>query len=214
MVEIFNVFLYIILSKLSIFFCLKYFSFSAKFTITFGYIKSPENIGEYLMKQQTLVLIKPEAMQKNLTGYVLNKLAERELQIVGIKPVKVSKELAEEHYKQLKNKPFFPELIEYIQGGGYGINNLIAIVYEGENAIQVVREVAGATNPEEAKPTSIRGSFGRITTKGVFENVIHASSSPEDAETEVKLWFSPTELMNVIYPIKITNISKNETVWE
>jgi nucleoside-diphosphate kinase len=151
------------------------------------------------MKEQTLVVIKPEAMQKKLTGYVLNKLAETDLKIVAIKPVKVSKELAEAHYQQLKSKPFFPELIEYLEGKSYGIDFLIALVYEGENAIKVVRDVAGATNPEEAKPTSIRGAFGRITTKGVFENVIHASSSIEDAEREIKLWFNQDELMSVIY---------------
>jgi len=166
------------------------------------------------MIQQTLVLIKPEAMQKKIIGHVLNKFAETDLRIVGMKPVKVSKELATEHYKQLKDKPFFPTLIEYIQGKNYGIDNLIAIVYEGENAIAVVREVAGATNPEEADPTSIRGAFGRITTKGIFENVLHASSSIEDAEAEIKLWFSANELINTIYPTKkISNISKDETVW-
>jgi len=166
------------------------------------------------MKEQTLVLIKPEAMQKKLTGFVLNKFAEKNLEIVGIKPVKVTQKLAEKHYKQLKDKPFFPELIDYIQGANYGIKYLFAIIYEGENAIKVIREVAGATNPEEAAPTSIRGSFGRITTKGVFENVVHASSSTEDAELEIKLWFSPSELMSTIYPTKKETISNEETVWE
>jgi len=191
--------------------------FFAKFTK----IKISDKTAKYslileqiFMNQQTLVLIKPEAIQKKLTGYILNKLAEKDLKIVGIKLVKVSKELAEEHYKHLKNKSFFKELINYIQGGDYGVEHLIAIVYEGENSIQIIREIAGATNPEEATPTSIRGSFGRITKNGVFENVIHSSSSIEDAETEIKLWFSASELVNTIYPIKKINISKEEIIWQ
>ncbi len=165
------------------------------------------------MSEQTLVLIKPDAIQKNLTGYVLNKLAETGLNIVGIKAVKVSEKLAKEHYRQLKDKPFFQELIDYIQGKMNDISSIIAIVYEGENAIKVVRQAAGATNPEEANPASIRGAFGRITTKKVFENVIHASSSPEDAEFEIKLWFSPHELVSQKFSTKTKNICKDETVW-
>jgi nucleoside-diphosphate kinase len=165
------------------------------------------------MIQQTLVLIKPEAMQKKLTGYVLNKLAESDLKIVGIKLMHVTEELAEKHYIALKDKPFFLELIHYLQGTDYNVDHLIAIVYEGENSISVIRQLAGATNPEEAEPTSIRGSFGRITTTGVFENVIHASSSLEDAEAEIKLWFKPNELTNCIYPIKKVNTDKEKIVW-
>lgn len=167
------------------------------------------------MKQQTLVLIKPEAIQKKIIGHVLNKFADDdEIEIVGIKQVIVTKELAEKHYEQLRNKPFFPGLIDYIQGKKYGIKCLIAIVFEGENCIERVRNIAGATNPEEAKPTTIRGAFGRITTKGVFENVVHASSSLQDAESEIKLWFSPSELVSTIYPTKKITISNQETIWE
>src|SRR5204863_3961755 len=103
-----------------------------------------------------------------------------------------------------KEKPFFPELINYIQGKMYGdeYQRVLAMVYRGENAIQKVRDIAGATNPEEADSTSIRGAYGRITTKGVFENVIHASSSSFDSEREIKLWFRPDELVTSMYPTK------------
>jgi len=91
---------------------------------------------------------------------------------------------------------------------------VVAMVYRGDNAIKKVRDISGATNPEEADPTSIRGAYGRITTKGVFENVIHASSSPEDSEREIKLWFKPAEIVGQLYPTKKTIIDKHEElVW-
>ena len=166
--------------------------------------------------QNTLVLIKPDGLKKSLTGNILTKLAETRLIIVGAKVVSVSKELAEQHYIHLKDKPFFPDLLNYIQGKMYGegYQRVLAMVYRGENAIQKVRDIAGSTNPEEADSTSIRGAYGRITTKGVFENVIHASSSPVDAEREIKLWFKPPEIVGNIYPTKKSVIEKHEElVW-
>lgn len=167
------------------------------------------------MKEQTLTLIKPEAMQRKLIGSILNKFAEKnsDLEIVGLKLIEVTKSLAEKHYESLKDKSFFQMLIDYICSGSYGIKYLIAIVFEGENCIDAVRKTAGATNPEKADPMSIRGAFGRITTDGVFENIIHASSSQEDAEKEIKLWFLPTELRSNIYPTKKVNVSKDDIVW-
>lgn len=164
----------------------------------------------------TLVLIKPDGLKKSLTGNILTKLAETRLIIVGAKVVSVSRELAEQHYIHLKDKPFFPELLDYIQGKMYGeeYQRVLAMVYRGEDAIQKVRAIAGATNPEEADSTSIRGAYGRITTKGVFENVIHASSSPGDSEREIKLWFSPEEIVGKIYPTKKALVEKREvTAW-
>lgn len=154
--------------------------------------------------QNTLILIKPDGLKKSLTGNILTKLAETKLIIIGAKVVKVSRELASEHYIHLKDKPFFPELLRYIQGEMYGedYRRVLAMVYRGPDAIKKVRDISGATNPEEADSTSIRGAYGRITTKGVFENVIHASSSVEDAEREIKLWFKPEELVSPIYPSK------------
>jgi nucleoside-diphosphate kinase len=165
--------------------------------------------------QHTLILVKPDGLKKSLTGNILTKLAETKLVIVGAKVVRVSKELAEAHYTHLKDKPFFPELINYIQGEMYGddYKRVLAMVYRGENAIKKVRDIGGATNPEEADSTSIRGAYGRITTKGVFENVIHASSSVEDAEREIKLWFKPEEIVFPIYPSKSVSHTVTEKVW-
>ena len=163
--------------------------------------------------EQTLVLIKPDGLKKSLTGNILTKLSETRLIIIGSKVVKVSRELAEEHYKHLKAKPFFEELIVYIQGKHHDCERVLALIYKGKNAIQLVRSIAGATNPEEAEPTSIRGAYGRITTKGVYENVIHASSSPEDAEREIKLWFQPEEIVVNLYPT-VKRTKKNMQVLE
>jgi nucleoside-diphosphate kinase len=160
--------------------------------------------------QNTLILIKPDGLKKSLTGNILTKLSETRLTIVGARVVSVSKELAEQHYISLKDKPFFPELINYIRGEIYGeeYRRVMAMVYRGQDAIKKVRTISGATNPEESDSTSIRGAYGRITTKGVFENVIHASSSDEDAEREIKLWFKPDELVGEIYPSKVVTLDK------
>ncbi|MBN1822980.1 MAG: nucleoside-diphosphate kinase [Endomicrobiales bacterium] len=167
--------------------------------------------------EQLLVLVKPDGLKKSLTGNILTKLSEAKLVIVGAKVIQVSKELAEEHYKQLKDKPFFQELINYIQGKLHGssYSRVLALVYQGENAIAKLRHLAGATNPEEADPVSIRGAYGRITTKGVYENVIHCSSDPVEAEREIKLWFRPDELVIKPYPTKKTTIKNCDiTVWD
>ena len=141
------------------------------------------------MKEQVLVLIKPDGMKRALAGYVLMRLAETKLEIVAIQMVKVSQKLAAEHYKHLKDKPFFEQLIQYLSGNLHEQKNVMALIYRGENAVKKCRDLAGATNPEEANPASIRGSCGRITTKGVFENVLHVSSNRKEAEREIKLWF-------------------------
>lgn len=166
--------------------------------------------------QQTLVLIKPDGLKKSLTGNILTKLSETRLIIMAAKVVCPSTALAEEHYSHLKDKPFFQELIKYIQGGLHGepYNRVMALVYQGEDAIQKVRKLAGATNPEEADAVSIRGSYGRITTAGVYENVIHASSNPSEAEREIKLWFKPDEIVSPLYPVKkVKTTDTTETLW-
>ena len=154
--------------------------------------------------EQLLILIKPDGVKKSLTGNILTKLSEARMLIIGAKTVKVSKELAEQHYYQLKDKPFFGELVDYIQGKVYSEpwDRVLAFVYQGEDAIARMRKIAGATNPEEADPISIRGAYGRITTKGVYENVVHCSSDPSEAEREIKLWFKPEEIVKRIYPTK------------
>ncbi|MBU0615828.1 MAG: nucleoside-diphosphate kinase [Nanoarchaeota archaeon] len=166
-----------------------------------------------MAKEQCLVLIKPDGLVKSLTGDIISKLSETELKIMGAKIVQVTKELAEEHYQQLKNEKFFDELIRYIMGE-YHTKRVMALVYEGENAIEKVRRIAGATNPEQADPISIRGKYGRITTSGVFENVVHASDSPASAEREIKLWFRPDEIVHTIYPTEEKEIKTPKLIWK
>jgi nucleoside-diphosphate kinase len=164
--------------------------------------------------EQTLIIIKPDGLVKSLTGNILSRLSEAKLIIVGARAVKVTRDLAEEHYGHLKAKPFFNELVRYFMGEQHDINRVVAFVYQGEDAIKKIRDIVGDTNPELANPVSIRGAYGRITTAGVFENVVHASSSREDAEKEIKLWFEPHELVEGIYLTKevtITNVKK--IVW-
>jgi nucleoside-diphosphate kinase len=166
--------------------------------------------------EQLLILIKPDGIKKSLTGNILTKLSEVRMIIIGAKMVKVSKALAEEHYCQLKDKPFFSELIDYIQGKIYGKpwDRVLAFVYQGENAILRMRKIAGATNPEEADPVSIRGAYGRITTRGVYENVVHCSCDTLEAGREIKLWFEPKEIVEPIYPTKNVILEKEEkTIW-
>lgn len=159
-------------------------------------------MSEQLKDQATLILIKPDGLKKSLTGNILTRLSETKLEIVAAKMVRVSRELAEEHYRHLRDKPFFEELVSFIRGELHDRKKVMALVYWGEGAIKKCRELAGATNPEEAEPTSIRGSYGRITTGGVYENVIHVSSEPKEAEREIKLWFSPEEIIVDLYPTK------------
>ncbi len=166
-----------------------------------------------MKEEATLVIIKPDGLKKSLTGDVLSRLSKTGLRIIGAKVVKVSSELAERHYSHLKNQPFYKELIKYITGQLHGENRILAMVYYGEGAIRKVREIAGATNPEEAEPTSIRGAYGRILTSGLYENVIHASSNSEEAEREIKLWFQPEEIVYELYPTRVVDTSGKRKVW-
>ncbi len=166
------------------------------------------------MIQQTLVLIKPDGLKKSLTGNILTRLSETKLEIVAAKIVRPSKALAEEHYQHMKDKPFFNELIKYIRGELHDRKKVMAMVYWGEDAIQKVRQLAGATNPEEADAVSIRGAYGRITTKGLYENVIHASTNEEEAEREIKLWFNPDDIIVDLYPTKnVVKTNCSHRIW-
>jgi len=163
--------------------------------------------------QQTLVLIKPDGLSKSLTGNIITELADTDLILVGSKVVQVTKELAEEHYQHLKEEKFFDELISYIMGK-YHVKRVLALVYQGEHATKKVRDVVGSTNPEKAEPKTIRGKYGRVTTEGVFENVIHASENEKEAEREIKLWFRPEELVTTIFPIQSREAKKKEYFWK
>ncbi len=166
------------------------------------------------MNKAVLILIKPDGLKKSLTGNILTRLSETKLEIVAAKMVAVARELAIEHYKYLQDKPFFEELIKYLQGELHNRRKVMALVYWGPDAIAKCRALAGATNPEEADPTSIRGSYGRITTKGLYENVIHVSSDEKDAEREIKLWFKPSEIIVNLYQSKeVVPEKAAEKVW-
>jgi nucleoside-diphosphate kinase len=147
--------------------------------------------------EETLILIKPDGAKRRLTGLAIDRFDASGLEMVGAKMVSISEALANEHYSALKDKPFFPGLIRYIRGEFHGFKDhrILALVYRGENAVKKTREITGATNPEQAAPGTIRGSFGRITTEGQFENVIHASGDAADAAREVNLWFKPSEIL-------------------
>ena len=164
-------------------------------------------------EEATLVIIKPDGIKKSLTGNILTRLSETKLRILACKMKELSREMAETHYQHLKDRPFFEDLIKYIMGA-YHTRRVMALVYCGPDAIAKVREISGATNPEEAEPVSIRGSYGRITTQGVFENVIHASENAADAEREIKLWFEPDEFTErELYPTKVVTREANARVW-
>lgn len=146
--------------------------------------------------EKTLVLIKPDAMVKGLAGEIISELSRTKLKMIGLKLVNVSKELAELHYEEHKNKPFFKDLIKHLTGELHNNENVIAMVYQGENAIKIIREKAGKTFPDSAEFTSIRGKYGRHNQEtGCLENVIHTSDSPESAKREIELWFDDKELL-------------------
>ena len=166
--------------------------------------------------QQSLIIIKPDGLVKSLTGNILTALSETKLKIVAAKILKVPRYLAEDHYKELKEKKphIFESAVRYIMGE-FHTDRVLALVYHGENAIEMVRKICGSTNPEEAEPTTIRGRYGRINSKtGVFENVIHASDSEKTAEREIKLWFKPEELTERIFQTKKLKKEKEELGWD
>jgi nucleoside-diphosphate kinase len=130
--------------------------------------------------ERTLVLIKPDAMQRGLAGEIISRLERRGLKIVAIRMLKVAKPLAKKHYAEHEGKPFFPGLVDYITS-----SPIIAAVFEGANAIKATRQTMGATNPLEAATGSIRADFG--LEKG--RNLTHASDSPASAKREIALFF-------------------------
>jgi len=162
--------------------------------------------------EQTLVLIKPDALKNSLTGYVLSQLSEFHtgLRFAGAKIVQVSTLLAEEHYEEHKGKVFFPSLLEYIMGVIHypddpGKRKVNAFVFQGPDAVKLVRSICGPTNPHEARdkqPGCIRALGTLVTLKDEagniignrMDNLIHASANEADAEREIKLWFKPCDI--------------------
>jgi nucleoside-diphosphate kinase len=136
--------------------------------------------------ERTLVLIKPDGVQRLLAGRILARYEDRGLRIVGLKLVQVNRDLAERHYAVHREKPFFRSLVDFIVSAP-----LVALALEGPNAISIVRALNGATRPNEAAPGTIRGDFAVETA----QNLVHASDSAETAKDELALWFEPAELL-------------------
>lgn len=137
--------------------------------------------------ERTLVLVKPDGVQRNLVGEIISRLEQRGLRIVAAKFIKVSEELARAHYQVHVGKSFYEGLIKYITS-----SPVIAMVWEGPQAIKAVRQTMGATNPLEAAPGTIRHDYALMTGR----NLTHASDSPETAEKEISLWFKSEELVS------------------
>ncbi|HAF61585.1 MAG TPA: nucleoside-diphosphate kinase [Anaerolineaceae bacterium] len=135
--------------------------------------------------EKTLVLIKPDGVQRKLIGEIIDRFQNRGLQLVAAKMLLVSRELAETHYKEHKGKSFYNGLVEYITSAP-----TMAMVWAGEHAIEAVRQTVGKTNPLEAAPGTIRHDYALLTSR----NLIHASDSHETAEREIALWFKPEEI--------------------
>jgi nucleoside-diphosphate kinase len=136
--------------------------------------------------EQTLVLIKPDAMQRRLAGEILARFECRGLAVKGAKLLQVEREMAERHYAEHVEKPFFGELVDFITS-----SPTLALMLEGESAVSVVRTTIGATNPTDAAPGTIRGDLALAMP----DNLVHGSDSPESARREIELWFSDDELV-------------------
>lgn len=135
--------------------------------------------------EKTLLLVKPDGVQRKLIGEIIARMERRGWDLVGLKLLQVSTELANQHYAEHKGKNFFNNLIEYITGGP-----VVAMVWKGDQIIRAMRTMMGATNPIEASPGTIRGDYANDFTR----NIVHGSDSPESAEREIALFFSPDEI--------------------
>jgi nucleoside-diphosphate kinase len=136
--------------------------------------------------ERSLILIKPDAMQRRLAGEILGRIERRGFALRAGKLIQVDRELAEKHYAEHAQKPFFGELVEFITSAP-----TLALVVEGEGAIATMRKTIGATNPADAEPGSIRGDLALAMP----DNLVHGSDSPESAAREVALWFTDDELV-------------------
>jgi nucleoside-diphosphate kinase len=138
-------------------------------------------------QERTLILIKPDGVQRMLVGQIIERYERRGLRLAGLKLIHVTPALAARHYAIHQERPFFTQLVEFITSAP-----LVAIALEGLNAVTVCRAINGATRPHEAAPGTIRGDLALETG----QNLVHASDSPESAETEIALWFTDDELFD------------------
>lgn len=136
--------------------------------------------------ERTFLAVKPDGVQRKLVGEIISRFESKGFTLVGLKLVKVSRSLAEQHYAEHKEKPFFPGLVEFITSGP-----VVAMVWEGKGVVASARKIIGATNPLNSEPGTIRGDFG----VDVGRNIIHGSDAVETAQREISLWFKEEELV-------------------
>ncbi len=137
--------------------------------------------------ERTFVMVKPDGVQRGLAGEVLSRIEKRGFKIAGLKMLQIEQALAEKHYGEHKEKPFFKDLVNYITSGP-----VMAMVIEGRNVITTVREMMGATNPAKALPGTVRGTYA----VEIGRNIVHSSDSAESAQREINLFFSPNEILD------------------
>lgn len=137
--------------------------------------------------ERTLVLVKPDGVQRGLVGQVVARLEAKGLRLAGLKLVQADRALAERHYEPLRDRPFYPSLVAFITAGP-----VVAMAWEGPRAVRAVRQAIGATDPLNAEAGTIRGDFAL----DIQQNLVHGSDSPESAEREIALWFRPDELVS------------------
>lgn len=137
--------------------------------------------------ERTYLMIKPDGVERGLCGEIVARFEKRGLKLIAMKFMQIPKDVAENHYGEHKGKKFYDSLISYITSGP-----VLAMVWEGENAISVCRGMMGKTNPQDSAPGTIRGDFAMVTGM----NIIHGSDSPESAAREISIFFKPSELMS------------------
>lgn len=139
--------------------------------------------------EQTFIMIKPDAVQRNLVGEIISRFEKKGLKLCALKMIHINRELAEEHYAEHKEKPFFGELVSFITSGP-----VVAMIWEGQGAVQVVRKMMGSTDPQEAPAGTIRGDFALF----LGNNVVHGSDSLESASREIALFFNNKGVISYI----------------
>lgn len=145
------------------------------------------------MMERTYLMVKPDGVQRNLIGEIVSRFEKKGFQLVGAKLMQVTKEQAETHYAEHKERPFFGELVDFITS-----SPVFAMVWEGENVIATARQMMGATNPKDSAPGTIRGEYAATVGK----NIIHGSDSPASAEREIGIFFKEDELIEYSKLIK------------
>ncbi|XP_068583940.1 nucleoside diphosphate kinase, mitochondrial [Cebidichthys violaceus] len=139
------------------------------------------------IRERTLIAVKPDGVQRRLVGQIIQRFEQRGFKLVGLKMLKVSDDLLSQHYSEMRTKPFYPRLLEYMTSGP-----VVVMVWEGHKVVQTTRTMVGHTNPAEAQAGTVRGDF----SFHVSRNVVHASDSLEGAQREIQLWFQRKELLN------------------